>query len=96
MKASARRVLSLAAAAGGQEITLPELQVGAAALNPPLSEAALFDALDRALELRMLEERDGSYAFQHPLMRAALYEGLPKHRRDELRAALASGLTERA
>jgi DNA-binding SARP family transcriptional activator len=96
MKASARRVLSLAAAAGGQEITLPELRDGAAALKPPLSEAALFDALDRALELRMLEERDGSYAFQHPLVRAALYEGLPKHRRDELRAALASGLTERA
>jgi predicted ATPase len=94
MKESARRVLSLAAAAGGQEITLPELRVGAAALKPPVSDAALFDALDRALELRMLEERDGSYAFRHPLVRAALYEDLPKHRRDELQAALARALTE--
>jgi DNA-binding SARP family transcriptional activator len=96
MDASARRVLSLAAAAGGQEITLPELQVGAAALKPPVFDAALFDALDRALELGMLEERDGSYAFRHPLVRAALYEDLPKHRRDELHAALACALTEHA
>jgi DNA-binding SARP family transcriptional activator len=96
MNASARRVLSLAAAAGGQEITLPELQVGAAALKPPVFDAALFDALDRALELGMLEERDGSYAFRHPLVRAALYEDLPKHRRDELHAALACALTEHA
>jgi DNA-binding SARP family transcriptional activator len=96
MKESARRVLSLAAAAEGHEITLPELRLGAAALKPPVSDAALFDALDRALELRMLEERDGSYAFRHPLVRAALYEDLPKHRRDELHAALARALTELA
>jgi DNA-binding SARP family transcriptional activator len=96
MKESARRVLSLAAAADGQELTLPELRVGAAVLKPPVSDAALFDALDRALELGMLEERDGSYAFRHPLVRAALYEDLPRHRRDELHAALARALTEHA
>jgi DNA-binding SARP family transcriptional activator len=96
MKESARRVLSLAAAADGQELTLPELRVGAAVLKPPVSDAALFDALDLALELGMLEERDGSYAFRHPLVRAALYEDLPKHRRDELHAALARALSEQA
>jgi predicted ATPase len=44
--------------------------------------------LDRALAIRILEERDDSYAFRHPLIRSALYEDLSKHRRDELHAAL--------
>jgi predicted ATPase len=96
MNDSARRVLALAAAAGGRNVTLADLRVGAAALLPPVSDAALFDALDRALELGMLEERDGSYAFAHPLIRAALYEDLPRHRRDELHAALARAPTEHA
>jgi DNA-binding SARP family transcriptional activator len=88
VKESVRRVLTLAAAAGGREISLSDLRAGGAALKPPVSDAALFDALDCALELRILEERDGSYAFRHPLVRAALYEDLSKHRRDELHAAL--------
>ena len=96
MRQSARRVLALAAAAGENEIRLTHLRVGAAALTPPVSDAALFDALDRALELGMLEERDGSYTFRHPLVRAALYEDLSKHRRDEVHAALARALTEHA
>jgi predicted ATPase len=89
VKESVRRVVALAAAAGGPEISLPELRAGAAALKPPVSDVALFDALDRALELCILEERDGSYAFRHPLVRSALYEDLSRHRRDELHAALA-------
>jgi DNA-binding SARP family transcriptional activator len=88
MRESVRRVLTLAAAAGGREVTLSDLRVAGVALKPPVSDAALFDALDCALELRILEERDGSYAFRHPLVRAALYEDLSKHRRDELHAAL--------
>ena len=96
MKGSARRVLALAAAAGGREVTLTDLRLGAAALLPPVSDVALFDALDRALELGMLDERDGSYTFRHPLVGAALYEGLTKHRRDELHAALDRALTEHA
>ena len=47
-----------------------------------------FDALDRALRMHILEERSGGYAFRHPVVRAALYDDLPRHRRDELRAAL--------
>jgi DNA-binding SARP family transcriptional activator len=85
---SVRRVLALAAAREAQ-IPLDELRTSAAALDPPLSEAELFDGLDRALEMRLLEERDGRYAFCHPLVRAALYEELPRHRRDQLHAALA-------
>jgi predicted ATPase len=86
--ASLRSVLGLAAAAGGVEISLSELRAGVAELGSPLTDAALFDALDRALEMRLLEERDGGYAFHHPLVRAALYEHLPRHRRDQLHAAL--------
>jgi len=87
MEESVRRVLALAAA-NGMEISLSDLRTGGAALQPPVSEVALFDALDRALAIRILEERDDSYAFCHPLVRSALYEGLSKHRRDELHAAL--------
>lgn len=83
-----RRVLGLAAAADATEISLSQLREGAAALKPPVESPVLFDALDRALQLRLLEERGEGYAFRHPIVRAALYDCLPRHRRDELRAAL--------
>ena len=83
-----RRVLGLAAAVGATEISLHQLRDGAAALKPPVDIPVLFDALDRALRLRLLEERGEGYAFRHPIVRAALYDCLPRHRRDELRAAL--------
>ena len=85
-----RRVLGLAAAAGATEISLSQLRAGAAALEPPVAVPVLFDALDRALRMRLLEERDEGYAFRHPVVRAALYDCLPRHRRDEFRAALAA------
>ena len=83
-----RRVLGLAAAVDTTEISLGQLRAGAAALEPPVDLPVLFDALDRALRMRLLEERGGGYAFRHPVVRAALYDCLPRHRRDELRAAL--------
>lgn len=85
---STRRVLAMVAAAGERAISLDELRAGAAALAPPVWDGAVFDALDRALELRILEEREGAYSFRHPLVRAALFEHLSRHRRDEFRAAL--------
>jgi predicted ATPase len=94
MEPGARRVLALAAAAGGTELSLGELRSAGAALQPPVSDVALFDALDRALESRILEERNGAYAFRHPLVRSALYEGLSKHRRDQLHAALGHSRAE--
>ena len=90
MEENVRRVLALAAA-NGMEISLSDLRTGGAALQPPVSDAALFNALDRALSIRILEERNDSYAFRHPLVRSALYEDLSKHRRDELHAALDRG-----
>ena len=83
-----RRVLGLAAAAGAAEISLSQLQAGAAALEPPVAVPVLFDALERALRMRLLEERDEGYAFRHPVVRTALYDCLPRHRRDEFRTAL--------
>jgi DNA-binding SARP family transcriptional activator len=83
-----RRVLGLAAAVGAAEISLSQLRAGAAALEPPVDIPVLFDALDRALRLRLLEERGEGYVFRYPVVRAALYDCLPRHRRDELRAAL--------
>jgi DNA-binding SARP family transcriptional activator len=85
-----QRMLGLAAAVGATEISLSQLRAAAAALKPPVDIPVLFDALDRALRLRLLEERGEGYAFRHPVVRAALYDCLPRHRRDELRAALAA------
>jgi DNA-binding SARP family transcriptional activator len=93
MEEGVRRVLALAAA-NGMEISLSDLLTGGAALRPPVSDAALFNALDRALAVRILEERNDSYAFRHPLVRSALYEDLSKHRRDELHAALGRSRAE--
>jgi hypothetical protein len=84
------RLLCLAAMAGSKEISLSQLRAGAAALEPPLPPAMLFDALDSGLRMRLLEEREGGYAFRHPVVRAALADSLPRHRRDEFRAALAT------
>jgi DNA-binding SARP family transcriptional activator len=88
MEQSVRQVLELAAAAGDIDPSLTELRTGAAALRPPVDDDALLAALDRALEVRILEERDDAYAFRHPLFRAALYEHLSSHRRDQVNAAL--------
>jgi DNA-binding SARP family transcriptional activator len=87
-----RRVLGLAAAASATEISLSELRTGAATLEPPISDASLFEALDEALRKRILEEGNSGYAFRHPLFRSAVYHDLPRHRRDQLRAALSGRL----
>lgn len=83
-----RRLLGLVSASGAAEISLGELRSGGAALEPPVPEAALFEALDRALRMRLLEERKSGYAFCHPLFRSALYQSLSRHRRDQFQAAL--------
>jgi DNA-binding SARP family transcriptional activator len=83
-----RRVLGLAAAVGTTQISLSQFRAGAAALEPPLAVPVLFDALDRALQMHLLEEQNAGYAFRHPVVRSAFYDCLPRHRREELRAAL--------
>lgn len=87
MDKAMHQVLGLTATAGEAEISLSQLRAAASALDPPLSVPVLFDALDRALQRCLLEESDGGYAFRHPVVRAALYDSLPRHRRDEFEAA---------
>jgi DNA-binding SARP family transcriptional activator len=84
----ARRVIELAAAVDAHEISLGTLRAAAAALDPPVSSAALYDALDCAIHTRLLEERSAGYAFRHPLVRFAVDESLSQHRRDQLHRAL--------
>ena len=88
MDETLRRVLALAAAIHAAEFSLGKLLAGAAALEPPVSDGMLFDVLDRALQAGLLEERTRGYAFRYPLVRAALYQDLSRHRRDQLAAAL--------
>jgi len=88
MDETLRRMLALAAAIHAAEFSLSKLLTGAAALEPPVSDGELFDALDRALQAGLLEERTRGYAFRYPLVRAALYQDLSRHRRDQLAAAL--------
>jgi predicted ATPase len=85
-----RCVLGLAAIAPTSEISLSELRTGAAALEPSVCDAALFSALDQALQMGLLEERAEGYMFRHPLIRSALSESLSRHRREQLKAALAT------
>jgi DNA-binding SARP family transcriptional activator len=85
-----QRVLSLSSAAAAEEVSLAELCTGAAALDPPVTFGVLLDALDRAVEVRILEERNHGYAFRHPLVRSAVYGRLSHHRRAQYQAALAS------
>jgi len=85
-----RRMLELVAAADVQAISLEDLRESAALLEPPMSEVHLLDALDRGLELRLLEENGAGYGLRQPLIGTALYEGLPRHRREQLQAALSA------
>jgi len=94
MPENVRRVLALAAAVSDPSVPLSALRAGVAALEPPVSDSSLFDALDCALEARLLEEREDGYAFRHPLVRSALYEELSQHRRAQLHAALGRSAAE--
>jgi DNA-binding SARP family transcriptional activator len=84
-----RRILELVAAADVAAVSLRDLRASVGVLDPPVTDAALLDALDCALELRLLEERGGGYGFRHPLIGTALYQGLPRHRREQLDTVLA-------
>ncbi len=86
MDETLRRVLGLAAASE-TEVSLNELRAGAAALEPPVLGRPL-DALVPALQMSLLEECRTGYAFRHPLVRSAVYDCLPRHRRDEFHAAI--------
>lgn len=88
LDSTAQRILILVAAASATEVSFAELRSVAMALDPPVGDWALLDALDRAVETGLLEERKRGFAFRHPLVRSALYGRLSRHRRAQLGYAL--------
>ena len=83
-----RRVLELISVVGN-DVPLSTLRAGAGALEPPVSTPELFDALDCALRMRLLEESSSRYSFRHPIIRSVVQQSLAAHRREQLHAALA-------
>jgi DNA-binding SARP family transcriptional activator/tetratricopeptide (TPR) repeat protein len=57
-------------------------------------EREAFDHLDAALAARIVEQAGAGYRFRHPLVRAALVEGLPPHRRQSAHRDVADRLIE--
>lgn len=88
MSATVRRVLELASLSSAPSIEWEDLRGAAAALTPRIPEDVLFDVLDYALRTRILEETEGGYVFRYPMVRAALRDSLPRHRRAQLLYAL--------
>lgn len=59
-----------------------------------MEDGPLLDALDAALDARLLEEQGESFAFRHPLLRETLYDHLSRVRRTHLHRRLAEALIE--
>ena len=72
MDDSLRSLLGLTAAIGPRGASLGELRAAAAELRPPLLDATLDDAIERAIHLDLLEERAGGYGLRSSLLQAAL------------------------
>jgi len=64
--------------------------VAAKAASMPLEEA--LDALDQAIEARIVEEHEEGYRFRHALTREALYRSISKPRRAHSHRAVADAL----
>lgn len=88
-----RRVLGLSAVVG-TDFSFRMLR-DAAEVTGVADDRGLLDALDIALAACVIEERDGGYAFRHPLYREALYARLSQVRRQYLHAGVALSM-ERA
>jgi tetratricopeptide (TPR) repeat protein len=59
-----------------------------------MEDGPLLDALDAALNARILEEQGESFTFRHPLLRETLYAHLSRARRTHLHLRLAEALIE--
>jgi tetratricopeptide (TPR) repeat protein len=55
-------------------------------------DRSLLDALDQALEARLLEETGSGYRFHHPLIRRTLYESLSRARRSRMHTQAAEAI----
>jgi predicted ATPase len=96
MSGTLRRVLELASLSPSPSIAWEDLRGAAAALTPRITEDVLSDVLDQALRTHILEESEGGYVFRYPMVRAALRDSLPRHRRAQLLDALGPALGDPA
>jgi class 3 adenylate cyclase len=86
LDAQAREILSTCAVLG-RDLTLPRIAAVA-----DMADDVIEEALEVALDEKLLHEEHDGYAFAHPLMIEALYDGLRAPKRQRLHRAIASGL----
>ncbi len=95
-----RRVVAVLACAPAETPVTELLDIAGAAFDPPMSEPGLLDALEAAQRAGLLEEREvvvagrpaPGYAFRHPVVRLACYQGLSAARRRLLHREHATAL----
>ncbi|MFI1094964.1 ATP-binding protein [Streptomyces sp. NPDC020917] len=98
-----RRVVEALAAAGGETALSELLDVAEHGLHPPVAGAAAADALERAIAVSLVEERqivvdgrpEAGVAFRHPVVRLTCYDRLTAVRRRQLHAAFARTVLRR-
>ncbi|WP_245791627.1 ATP-binding protein [Actinacidiphila rubida] len=98
-----RRIVEALSAAGGETALSDLLDVAAHGLRPPVAGAAAADALERAISVALVEERqvvvdgrpEAGVAFRHPVVRLTCYDRLTAVRRRQLHAAFAQTVLRR-
>ncbi|MFF5931733.1 ATP-binding protein [Streptomyces hydrogenans] len=100
---SARRVVEVAAVAGGDAALAEVLDVAVGGLHPRLTAPEATAGVDAAIAASVLAEREvvadgrtvSGLAFRHPLVRLTCYEQLSQARRGQLHAAYAEAVLRR-
>ncbi len=98
-----RRVVEALSVAGPETALSELLDVAAHGLHPPVPDGAATDALERAIDASLVEEREIVVAgrhepgliFRHPLVRVTCYEQLSVLRRRQLHGAFAQAVLRR-
>ncbi|WP_377270087.1 ATP-binding protein [Peterkaempfera sp. SMS 1(5)a] len=98
-----RRIVEALSAAGGETALSELLDVAEYGLHPPVAGAAAADALERAISVSLVEERqvvvdgrpEAGVAFRHPVVRLTCYDRLTTVRRRQLHAAFARTVLRR-
>ncbi|OIJ68484.1 LuxR family transcriptional regulator [Streptomyces mangrovisoli] len=103
LDANTRRVVEALSAAGNEAALSDLLDVAEHGLRPQVSGAAAADALERAISVSLVEERqvivdgrpEAGIAFRHPVVRLTCYDRLTTVRRRQLHAAFARTVLRR-
>ncbi|NEC63584.1 AAA family ATPase [Streptomyces sp. SID9727] len=99
----ARRIVEALSVAGPETSLSELLDVAAHGLHPVVTGGAATDALERAMDASLIEERDilvdgrheAGLTFRHPLVRLTCYEKLSAVRRRQLHGAFAQAVLRR-